>query len=57
MAIILGILSLSIFFLGLIFCKLIVAVAGTKIQTLMFPMIGSGSKGPKELESLCLMME
>jgi hypothetical protein len=57
MVIILGTVSLSVYFSGVIFRKLIVSVAGTKTQTLLLPMIGSGSKGFKGLRPLYLMME
>jgi hypothetical protein len=57
MGIILVIVRLSVFFSGVIFCKLIVPVAGTKIPSLLVPMIGSGSKRPEGLEPLCLMMD
>jgi hypothetical protein len=55
MAIILGIVSLSVF-LGVIFFKLIVTAAGTKIQALLVPMTWSGTKGPEGLQPLHLMM-
>jgi hypothetical protein len=57
MAIILVIVHFSVLFSCVIFCKLIVSVAGTKILSLLVPMIGSGSKGPEGLGSLYLMME